>query len=86
MKMFILKNCPYCKRAIRSIKELKEEYPCFKQIEIELIDEQVEHELANQYDYYYVPSLYDNKNKLHEGAITKDELKNIFDEYLQGLS
>ena len=52
------------------------------QIEIELIDEQINSELADQYDYYYVPALFDGNTKLHEGVASKDGLKKIFDQYL----
>ncbi len=51
-------------------------------IEIELIDEQINSELADQYDYYYVPALFDGNTKLHEGVASKDGLKKIFDQYL----
>ena len=83
MRMFILKNCPHCKRAIGWIDELKRENREYEKIEIELVDEQIDSELANQYDYYYVPALYDGEFKLHEGAVTKDRIKSIFDFYLK---
>ena len=72
MKLFILENCPHCRNARRWIN----------QIEIELIDEQINSELADQYDYYYVPALFDGNTKLHEGVASKDGLKKIFDQYL----
>lgn len=83
MRMFILKNCPHCKRAIGWIEELKRENPEYEKIEIELVDEQINSELANQYDYYYVPALYDGESKLHEGVATKNGIKSIFDFYLK---
>lgn len=83
MRMFILKNCPHCKRAIGWIEELKRENPEYEKIEIELVDEQINSELANQYDYYYVPALYDGESKLHEGVATKNGIKSIFDLYLK---
>ena len=52
MKLFILENCPHCRNARRWIKELQDENPEYNQIEIELIDEQINSELADQYDYY----------------------------------
>lgn len=82
MKLFVLENCPHCRNACRWIEELKNECPEYKQIDIELIDEQVNSELANQYDYYYVPSLFDGEVKLHEGVASKEKLKNIFNRYL----
>ena len=47
-----------------------------------MIDEQINSELADQYDYYYVPALFDGNTKLHEGVASKDGLKKIFDQYL----
>ena len=91
MKLFILENCPHCRNARRWIKELQDENPEYNQIEIEycllskineLIDEQINSELADQYDYYYVPALFDGNTKLHEGVASKDGLKKIFDQYL----
>lgn len=84
MRVFILENCPYCKRARGYIKQLKEEDERYQKIDIEYIDEAKEEELANSYDYYYVPSFFDGDRKLHEGAINKDEVKQLFDEYLGG--
>ena len=76
-------NCPYCKRALAWIDELKRENSVYEKISIELIDEQLNSELADCYDYYYVPALFDNNVKLHEGVITKEGLKSIFDSYLE---
>ena len=42
-----------------------------------MIEESEQAELANQYDYYQVPSYFYNEEKLHEGAITEEELLNI---------
>lgn len=83
MKMFILDNCPHCKRAIAWIEELKKENSHYKNIQIEMIDEQVNSELADQYDYYYVPAIFDGDNKLHEGVASKEKLKIIFDNFLK---
>ena len=85
MKMFILENCPHCKRACQWISELKEENPEYRGIEIELVDEAKNSDLANCYDYYYVPSIFDGEFKLHEGVASKEILKSIFDNYLNKL-
>ena len=83
MKMFILKNCLHCKRAQAWITKLKNENPMYQNIEIELIDEQINSEVANQYDYYYVPCFFDGDQKLHEGVASKEIIQNIFDDYLR---
>lgn len=79
MKVFILENCPHCNNARKWLKELYQENPQYQSIEIELIDEQKQADLANRYDYYYVPSIFDGDTKLHEGVATKEKLKEILD-------
>ncbi|MDR2680740.1 MAG: thioredoxin, partial [Tannerella sp.] len=49
-----------------------------KDIELELIEESEQAELADQYDYYYVPTFYVDGRKVHEGGIFKDEVEAIF--------
>lgn len=82
MKLFILPDCPYCKKAIEWIEELKQDHQ-YHHIPIEIIDESKESEVADTYDYYYVPSLFDGTHKYIEGATTYQELKSIFDQYLK---
>ena len=81
--LFILKNCPYCKEALRWMDELKNENPEYRDIEVKIIDEKEEADLANSYDYYYVPTYFYGNIKLHEGAATKDKIRQVFDEYLR---
>ncbi|MDE6952383.1 MAG: glutaredoxin [Erysipelotrichales bacterium] len=83
MKLFILENCPHCIRAMNWIKELYEEYPKYRDIPIELIDEAKDNELADSYDYYYVPCFFEGNVKLHEGVASKEIIRNIFDDYLR---
>lgn len=86
MKLFILEHCPHCKRARKWIQELCEENPKYREIQIELIDEQKEVELADSYDYYLVPSFFDGDTKLHEGVASKEIIQEIFDNYLRRMS
>ena len=55
MKLFYLENCPHCQRARNWMQELYVENPIYKEILIEMIEESREVELADSYDYYYVP-------------------------------
>jgi len=80
--LFILKTCPYCIEARRWCDELMAENPEYAQIKIKIIDERVESELANSYDYYYVPTFFCGDVKLHEGAATKEKIRKVFDDYL----
>jgi glutaredoxin len=81
--LFILKNCPYCIEARRWCDELMNENPDYAKIKIMLIDERAEPELANSYDYYYVPTFFCGNVKLHEGAATKEKIRRVFDDYLE---
>jgi thiol-disulfide isomerase/thioredoxin len=76
IQLFYLKNCPFCKRALSYIDELKKQDAC-KHIRIEMIEESEQAELADRYDYYYVPTFYVDGEKVHEGGITKEEVEDI---------
>lgn len=78
MKIFILKNCPHCINLKRWIDELYQENPIYREVEITYIDEQEHMNIAEMYDYYYVPSIYVNEKKVHEGVASKEIMKTIF--------
>ena len=77
--VFYLQNCPYCKKAFRIWEEIKSEGK-YSGIELELHEEREEAELANSFDYYYVPCFYYNNDKLHEGAIDEVAMRAMFDQ------
>ena len=81
IKLFYLKHCPFCKKAFTYIETLQQQ-DIYKPIEIELIEENEQPELANQYDYYYVPTFYLDGEKVHEGGIFKNEIEAIFEKAL----
>ncbi len=72
--MFILPNCPYCKKALRYIEEEKAVHAELRDIEIEIHDESAEAEFADKFDYFYVPTFYIDGVKVHEGGIFEDEM------------
>lgn len=75
---FELKMCPHCRKARRFLEELYEENPQYREIEIEFIEERKNKEIAKQYDYYFVPTLYLDGVKVHEGKMfSKEELEEI---------
>jgi len=76
IQLFYLKDCPFCKRALRFIENLKRQ-DMYKPIEIELIEESELPELADQFDYYYVPTFYIDGEKIHEGGIFENEVEEI---------
>lgn len=75
VKLFYQEKCPFCKKAFRYIEELKEEYPELRPIEIEMIEETQHPDIADQYDYYYVPTFYMDGVKMHEAGIFKHEME-----------
>ncbi|MCX7781758.1 MAG: thioredoxin family protein [Negativicutes bacterium] len=78
MLMFIMDSCPHCKKALAWMEELKQEIPQYADIEVNIVDEKAHPDIANQYDYYYVPTYYIAENKVHEGAATKDIVRKVF--------
>ncbi len=77
VKLFIQPRCPFCVKALKYIAEAKASNADLAEIEIEVIDELKEPELADQYDYYYVPTLYIDGVKVHEGAIYAEEMESL---------
>ena len=66
LTLFHLTDCPYCHYAQKALAELGAENPAYRAIPIEWIEERRQPDLAAQYDYYYVPSLFAGKRKLYE--------------------
>ena len=58
VKLFYLKNCPFCRKALRYIDEVKAAHPELAAVDIELIEESEQPAVADGYDYYYVPTFY----------------------------
>jgi len=78
--MFITDWCPYCKQAYSIMEELKNTNPEYANIEVKIIDEERQPELAKKFDYYYVPTYFVNGVKVHEGAPSKDIVRKVFEE------
>ncbi|MGH4052917.1 MAG: thioredoxin family protein [Clostridium sp.] len=81
--MFITSWCPYCKRAYSMINDLKNTHPEFENIEVTIIDEERQPEIANQYDYYYVPTFYVDGVKLYEGVPSKAIIQKVFEDAIK---
>ena len=86
--LFYLSDCPYCHNARKALEELKKENPAYKEIEIDWIEESEQPEVAEQYDYYYVPTMYVDGRKLYEAkpsesyAACKENVKAVLDAVL----
>lgn len=81
IKLFYLTSCPFCKQAFLYIEKLKEQV-AYKDIEIDLIEESEEPDVADQYDYFFVPSFYIDNEKLSEGIVTLEKVEEIFQKVL----
>ena len=64
--IFYLEGCPYCRNARRALASLLEEKPAYAGIDVRWVEENREKEIAEQYDYYYVPSVFAGEKKLYE--------------------
>ena len=82
--MMILEDCPYCQRALGYMEELKAECPEYRDIPVQIADENKEKKLADSLDYYYVPTYYVGGIKVHEGAADKQQVKAVLDKALMG--
>ena len=60
------------------MEDIKKQNPEYNNIEIKIIDEELQPDIAKQYTYYYVPTYYVDGVKVHEGAATKDIVNKVF--------
>lgn len=63
-----LDDCPYCHNAKRAMEELTAATPVYAKLDVEWIEENRQSELAKAYakDYYYVPSIFIDGQKVYE--------------------
>lgn len=64
------------------MEELKKR-PEYENIVIETIEETEHPDIADRYDYYYVPTFYIGEEKVHEGGIFPEEVEEIFKKALK---
>ena len=85
LTMFYLENCPYCRSAQAALDALRELDPAYGEFEIEMIEESRQPELADQFDYYSVPTIFAGERKLYEAKlfdsydVIKDNLRAALD-------
>lgn len=48
-----------------------------------MIEETEQPEVADRYDYYYVPTFYIDGRKIHEGGIYSDEVESVLRKALE---
>ena len=78
IQLFYLEYCPYCKKTRKDLEALLK-LEKYAQVQIEWIEESKEAELANQYDYYYVPCFYVDGVKMKEGALEYKDVQQVLD-------
>ena len=83
VKLFYLKNCPFCKKALRYIEELKAEHAELAAVDIEMLEESELPDVADKFDYYYVPTFYVDGIKEHEGGIYPEAVERILRKALE---
>ena len=52
-------------------------------MEIDTVEESEQPEIADRYDYYYVPTFYVDGKKVHEGGIFKEEMEAVLRKALE---
>ena len=83
IKMFVLDGCPHCRNAKIMITEIFAEHPEYEKIPLTVIEENKNPEIAAEYDYYYVPTIYIGDEKMMEGIPTKEAIEKAFKKCLK---
>jgi glutaredoxin len=73
LTVFYLEGCPYCRSAVRAVRELEKELPAFSADRIDWIEERRNADIADRYDYYHVPSVFYQGRKLYECSPSDDD-------------
>ena len=76
--MFMFDSCPHCQLALKYLTELKNQ-DRYKDLEVEMINELAQPEIADQHDYYYVPTFYVDEEKIHEGRVRMEDVQRVLD-------
>jgi len=62
--------------------ELFAEKPEYRSLSIEKVDEDLQPEISDKYDYDLVPAYYVDEAKVHSGVASKDLIRDIFENAL----
>lgn len=68
LTVFYLAGCPYCRNARRALAELIAEDPARGAVPVTWIEESEQPAVADRYDYYRVPSVFLDGEKLYEAS------------------
>ena len=89
LTVFYLEGCPYCRKAVKAVKELWAENPAWARLDMEWIEESDHPEISKNYDYYYVPTMFIGNAKHYEARPgesfeeCKGHVKEVLDEALR---
>ncbi len=81
LTIFYLEYCPYCRNARRALEELREQDASLSSVSVEWIEEEQNPAIAEQYNYYRVPSIFIGNRKIYEAspidgyAVIRDRLR-----------
>ena len=65
INIFYLTGCPYCKNAKKAVDEILNEDKKFSEIKINWLEENLKSDIAEKYNYYYVPTIFYGAKKLY---------------------
>lgn len=89
LELFYQSGCPYCVNARRAVDELISEHPEYAAVPIRWINENAERALADSRDYWYVPTVYCDGEKLYETSpghdyqTIRDNIQRSFEQALK---
>lgn len=66
LTVMYLEHCPYCRNARKAWEELLKENPDFRSVPVTWIEESEQPSVADSYDYWHVPSIFMETEKLFE--------------------
>ena len=62
---FYIDGCPYCRQAREAVKELTADAR-YSGVTIDWVNENEHPEISERYDYYYVPTMFVDGEKIYE--------------------
>ena len=63
---FRLEGCPYCRQAMKAVKELSTENEKYASVVIDWVEENEHPDISAKYDYFRVPTMFVDEVKLYE--------------------
>lgn len=78
IKMFMFAGCPHCMKAKEIIDDLFKSETKYSKVPLSIIDEKLQPEVADKYNYFLVPTFFVGEVKMHEGPPTKELIISVF--------